>query len=332
MKRLPTNILFVLLSWFSMSANAVVLKNTINNYKVTFSDSLSSSNLKVGSNKITLSPSMLINKNSDTFPAIIDEQVIAGDPANGEGGSPITSWTSSWNPNSPYPHYAIIDFGQEIDLFTIYIYDVDGVGNFSVESGVDRNWNSLFTDSLTGYNTWNEHPDLSVKTRFLRLIKKEGGARVGEIIVYGVSGNLSSDASLSNLLIEDSTVNGFNPAKLNYTVNLPEGTTKVPVISATANDSIASISVVQTSKLPGVSTIEVTAENGVTIQFYTIFFTVQNSGEKEYIHLNSEGPEWLGTAIKDFYEADDFDIFWAVKGSKISISTACKCIVERWRY
>ncbi|MCF6358196.1 MAG: DUF5018 domain-containing protein, partial [Draconibacterium sp.] len=291
-----------------ISSTDSLYKSTQSKFKI--SNLVSSSS---NSNKIMFVSSMLVNKNSDTFPAVIDEQTIAGDPANGTGGSPVTSWTSSWNPDSPYPHYAVIDFGQEIDVFAIYVYDVDGSGKFIVESGTEGDWSLVLTDSLTGYNVWNEFSNLSVKTRFLRLTKTEGGARVGEIVVYGVPGNLSSNAFLSNLTVGDSTITGFSNETLNYNIELPEGSADIPVVAATTEHPNATITISPAPRLPGISTVLVTAENGVTKQFYTVSFTVKNSQAKEYINLNTERQEWSQTVIKDFYEAYYFDVFWATK-------------------
>ena len=331
MKNLTTTTIFaIFILSFVLSASADDYLNLILSYNTTSNDSLNNttiesnvlSNSDGNSYKIMLTPSMLKNINSDTYPALIDEQTIADNPRDGNGGNPITSWTTSWNPDSPYPHYAIVDFGEEIEITSIYIYDVDGSGGFTVESGFEENWNPLFTDSLTGYNVWNEHRDLAVKTKYLRFKKTEGGARVGEIVIYGVSGDLSYDVSLIDLTIGDSTISGFDPSVASYNIELPEGTTVVPVINATPNNPNATISVLPAAKLPGVSTIIVTAENGVTKQSYTVSFTLQNSGEKEYIHLNNERPEWSGTAPKDFYEADDFDVFWAVQLASLPAADA----------
>ena len=84
----------------------------------------------------------------------------------------------------------------------------------------------------------------------------------------------SFDASLSGLSINDTTVTDFSASKEVYDIELPEGTTDVPVVRATATDENATVSVNNAPTLPGTASILVTAEDGVTSKTYTINFTV----------------------------------------------------------
>ena len=86
--------------------------------------------------------------------------------------------------------------------------------------------------------------------------------------------NYSNDASLSDLRVSGSTVANFASTTLTYDVELPSGTTEVPVVDATATDINATFEVTDATELPGLTTVVVTAEDGETEQTYTINFSV----------------------------------------------------------
>jgi hypothetical protein len=83
-----------------------------------------------------------------------------------------------------------------------------------------------------------------------------------------------TDATLSDLQVDGETIEGFSPAVLNYTVELPEGTTEVPVVTATTNDPEATHIVNDALSLPGTTEIVVTALNGIVTKTYTVDFTI----------------------------------------------------------
>ncbi len=83
----------------------------------------------------------------------------------------------------------------------------------------------------------------------------------------------SSDATLSDLTVNGTTVEGFDPYVYHYTMAIPEGD-PLPITGATPNDSAATVNITQTPAVPGTSTVLVTAEDGVTQHTYTIDFHV----------------------------------------------------------
>ncbi len=93
-------------------------------------------------------------------------------------------------------------------------------------------------------------------------------------IIAGSSVNLGHDASLSDLQVGGTTVDGFDPETTDYDVELPADTTIVPTVTYTLNDSDATAVLTNAAGLPGATTVEVTAEDGVTTSTYTINFTV----------------------------------------------------------
>ncbi|ELC8432389.1 glycosyl hydrolase family 95 catalytic domain-containing protein [Clostridium perfringens] len=84
----------------------------------------------------------------------------------------------------------------------------------------------------------------------------------------------SSNASLSDISINGETMEGFKKDVFDYEIDLEEGTNIVPEITATSEDSNATIEIKNTEILPGVSKIKVIAEDG-TESIYTINLNVK---------------------------------------------------------
>ncbi|MDK0842020.1 glycoside hydrolase N-terminal domain-containing protein [Clostridium perfringens] len=84
----------------------------------------------------------------------------------------------------------------------------------------------------------------------------------------------SSNASLSDISINGETMEGFKKDVFDYEIDLEEGTNIVPEITATSEDSNATIEIKNTEILPGVSKIKVVAEDG-TESIYTINLNIK---------------------------------------------------------
>ncbi len=85
-----------------------------------------------------------------------------------------------------------------------------------------------------------------------------------------------SDATLSDLKVNGTTVTGFAPSTLTYSVELPYGTTEVPAVTATTTDPLADYVVNDAAELPGTTTVVVTAQDETTILTYSVVFTIEN--------------------------------------------------------
>ncbi|TCO09874.1 LamG-like jellyroll fold domain-containing protein [Natronoflexus pectinivorans] len=81
------------------------------------------------------------------------------------------------------------------------------------------------------------------------------------------------DATLIELLIDGVALENFDPAVLNYTIELPEGTTTVPVVTAESTNQGADVVITEATEIPGTTTIVVTAQDGITQLTYTVEFT-----------------------------------------------------------
>lgn len=84
-----------------------------------------------------------------------------------------------------------------------------------------------------------------------------------------------SNADLSDLKVDGTTVAGFGPATLTYDIGLPNGTTVVPQItSTTLADPAATQVITQATALPGSATVVVTSQNTLVTKTYTVNFAV----------------------------------------------------------
>lgn len=83
-----------------------------------------------------------------------------------------------------------------------------------------------------------------------------------------------TDASLSDITVDETTVSGFATGTKSYDVELPFGTTEIPVIDATSTDMNADISISQAGSVDGTATIDITAEDGIVTDQYTVNFSV----------------------------------------------------------
>ncbi|WP_179339794.1 T9SS type A sorting domain-containing protein [Winogradskyella ludwigii] len=83
-----------------------------------------------------------------------------------------------------------------------------------------------------------------------------------------------SDATLSDLQIDASTISGFSSGVFDYTYGLAPGITDIPQITAaTLTDATAtSVTITQATVLPGDATVVVVSQNGMFTETYTVSF------------------------------------------------------------
>ena len=133
----------------------------------------------------------------------------------------------------------------------------------------------------------------------------------------------SGDATLSDLKYNTTQVPSFDPATLNYNVELPYGSS-IPTIVATKNFAGASVNVVDATNLKGTlaertATITVTAEDVNISKVYTIVFTVVKSTDATLSDL-----QYNGTTVTGF-DANIIKYFVSLPfGSSIPNVTATK--------
>lgn len=102
----------------------------------------------------------------------------------------------------------------------------------------------------------------------------------GDLMVY------SSDASLADLMVDGTSVDGFASGTYSYAVELPFGTTDVPDVTYETTDDNATAVVEDATDLTGdeaarTTTVTVTAQDG-TEQVYTIVFSVATTSVQNH--------------------------------------------------
>lgn len=112
-------------------------------------------------------------------------------------------------------------------------------------------------------------------------------------VIFSVG--LNDDATLMDLTINGSTVIGFDGSILSYDIELPYGTTVVPIVEGTAADSNAEMTINEASSLPGITEIIVTAEDGETTKTYEVNFTIVANDNATLSGLQVDG-----VTISDF--------------------------------
>ena len=141
---------------------------------------------------------------------------------------------------------------------------------------------SALAKTPTAYNFWNAPFNKNWYYVFGGRSGGSGDSYYDKIeVVFAGPAPASNDATLSALTYNGISVPNFSANTLGYEVELPAGTTTVPTVAATKNDSKASDPVINpASSLPGATTVTVTAEDGTTTKTYTITFTVASSAPK----------------------------------------------------
>jgi hypothetical protein len=111
-------------------------------------------------------------------------------------------------------------------------------------------------------------------TTTITVTSEDGSAELIYSVNMTVKSSASSDATLSDLQVDGTTIADFDAATLVYTMELEYGTVTVPTVSAVANDIAATVVITDAAALPGTTEIVVTAEDASTVNTYSVEFTV----------------------------------------------------------
>ncbi len=99
----------------------------------------------------------------------------------------------------------------------------------------------------------------------------------------------SSLATLSDIAVDGEELEEFKSYILDYLIELPEGTVEVPTVEAELSYAGASMEINPAESLPGTTTIIVTAEDGVTVNTYTVEFFVEGDPITNIEKADNEG-------------------------------------------
>lgn len=93
-----------------------------------------------------------------------------------------------------------------------------------------------------------------------------------------------TDATLADLTVNGTTIEGFDPNTFTYDFEVPNGD-PIPVVGATPADTNATVLINQATSLPGVATVDVTAEDGTTMNTYTVNFLYTPNSDATLVDL-----------------------------------------------
>jgi len=138
----------------------------------------------------------------------------------------------------------------------------------------------------TGTYTWTPSGEFSLNsysnTVYVAFVYKSNttdGAAAWEIDNFKITGYLlpGSDASLSDLKVDGTTIASFDAATLSYEMTIEATVTTPPTVTYTTTDATATAVVNNATDLAGAAaarttTVVVTAANGTTTQTYSILF------------------------------------------------------------
>ena len=88
------------------------------------------------------------------------------------------------------------------------------------------------------------------------------------------NGVFATDASLLELSVDGVPIEDFDPSIFEYFIELPEGTTEIPLVEGTSTDANAIVMVEPANELPGSTYVDVFAEDLITNNRYTVTFTI----------------------------------------------------------
>ena len=100
----------------------------------------------------------------------------------------------------------------------------------------------------------------------------------------------SNNARLAEIQVNGNSLTGFNAYLNTYNVQLPYGTTEVPVVTASAQDGGATVTITQATSTTGTAIIHVAAADGTTTNTYTLNFSVAELSDNtlEAIYIDGE--------------------------------------------
>ena len=134
-----------------------------------------------------------------------------------------------------------------------------------------------------------------------------------------------TDISLSALTVDGSSIVDFGALKTSYSVELPAGTTVVPTVAATTEDTNASAVVTAATSLPGTTTVVVTAQDGATTSTVSINWTLASTppNNTSAPPTPNKAPADVISVYSDAYTsiATELDPFWgqATNATEIQI-------------
>ena len=191
--------------------------------------------------------------------------------------------------------YFNIDLGAVSDVYAIKLYQnqTDKPASFSnlsisedgsVWTRVEDTTLKLISTNDGLYGMEFKFDELPLSTKYLQISGEENindKMRLSELEIYGVRpAAVSSNCLIKTIELSSGNIRGFSKYINSYTVQLGANEPIPTIISAEAEDTYASVSIVQATESNPVATVTVLAENGTSKSVYSICFEKQLAPEK----------------------------------------------------
>ncbi len=169
----------------------------------------------------------------------------------------------------------------EMDFVHLDYFTVDATAlSFYVIGGQDENAYDIATEDGITTGSWVSlniplthytAPNLDSVYQFKTV--GNGTVYLDNLYFWKTVEGANTDATLSDLKINGTTISDFNSSTFDYTFELADGTTTIPTIEVTTTDTNATYVITPASELPGTTKIVVTAEDGGTNETYSVLFS-----------------------------------------------------------
>jgi hypothetical protein len=133
------------------------------------------------------------------------------------------------------------------------------------------NWLS-FDIPLTSFNG-----QVDIKEIFQAAFNDAGSGNsptiyIDNIYLYRSETSPEKNAYLSDLSVNGTTIESFNPNKFDYTLNVSAGATNLPNLNAQKSNDNAHIEITQATSLPGIASAKVISSDSSSTNTYTVYF------------------------------------------------------------
>lgn len=198
----------------------------------------------------------------------------SGDAALAIDGNSGTRWESD---QGPAPQTWELTLDAEYDIAKIKIHwEAANAKVYTIEASTDNtNWTEIYNETNGAEGGRWDIIDVSVTAKYLKVSCTERNLNYGysfwEFEVYEEISD-EQNATLSDLKVNGTTIAGFISETKEYTYLVSDA--NVPTVTATASISGSNVVIAPASAIPGTTTIEVTATDGITVNNYKVNFQV----------------------------------------------------------
>lgn len=181
--------------------------------------------------------------------------------------------------------------GEEIPGFSPAQLTYD----YALPSGT-KAWPTVTFDKHDEYQTVTAQKGMfsTSKANPYTLSVKSGSGSIAKYVITFTIAAASNNANLAGIKVGGTAIEGFSATTLNYTYNLPQGTTKAPTIAADKAETAQTVQITQATSVTGKATIKVTAADKKTTKTYTVQFAVAQSSNVALSSIKVGGTQVTG--------------------------------------